>query len=86
MVQEHLASGGSRSSVAKFLVDGAIAHGSTDNVSVIVVFLDCHRTTSEEAPETAAAESACEGTGEKKSLETPEGTEQEPEEEKMEEN
>ena len=53
MVQEHLASGGARSQVAKFLVERAIAHGSTDNVTVVVVFLDSHRTSSEEkAPET----------------------------------
>ncbi|XP_028396490.1 protein phosphatase 1F-like [Dendronephthya gigantea] len=86
MVQDHLSSGGSRSSVAKFLVDRAIEHGSTDNVSVIVVFLDCHRTVGEEAPKTTAAESASEGTGEKKSVETPGGTEQGHGEEKMVEN
>ena len=55
MVQEHLASGAARSQVAKFLVERAISHGSTDNITVIVVFLDCHRTSGEQAQECTAA-------------------------------
>ena len=72
MVQEHLASGGARSQVAKFLVERAIAHGSTDNVTVVVVFLDCHRTCSQEetgeekAPETAKTEDARKETSDEK--------------------
>ena len=42
IVQEHLAKGGARSEVAKLLVQSAIDHGSTDNVTVVIVYLDCH--------------------------------------------
>lgn len=51
MVQKHLGNGGARSEVAKLLVDQAIAHGSTDNVTVIVVFLDNHTPVCEKSPE-----------------------------------
>lgn len=43
IVQEYLGKGGARSKVAKLLVHSAIEHGSTDNITVVVVFLDCHR-------------------------------------------
>ena len=69
MVQEHLTGGGSRSQVAKFLVERAISHGSTDNITVVVVFLDCHRTPSKEPPESSAAMDK-EGTGEEEAPET----------------
>jgi hypothetical protein len=69
MVQEHLAGGGARSQLAKFLVERAIAHGSTDNITVVVVFLDCHRT--EKDPETSMDVGEVEGTGDEKVPETP---------------
>ena len=65
MVQEHLANGGARSQVARFLVGRAIEHGSTDNVSVVVVFLDCHRT-HVEPMDKGAPESVVEETGDEK--------------------
>ncbi|CAB4020612.1 phosphatase 1E [Paramuricea clavata] len=82
MVQEHLAGGGARSQVAKFLVERAIAHGSTDNITVVVVFLDCHRT--EKDPETSMDVGEVEGTGDEKVPETPaaEGTAKETGDEK----
>lgn len=43
IVQEHLTKGGARSEVAKLLVQQAIEQGSTDNVTVVIVFLDSHR-------------------------------------------
>lgn len=42
IVQKHLTDGGARSEVAKLLVRSAIEHGSTDNVTVVIVYLDCH--------------------------------------------
>jgi protein phosphatase 1E len=78
MVQEHLSSGGPRSQVAKFLVERAIAHGSTDNVTVVVVFLDCHRTASEKEPTMAVDE----GTEEEKAGEAVKDTTKETGDEK----
>lgn len=74
MVQEYLAKGEARSQVARFLVDRAIEHGSTDNVTVVVVFLDCHRTSevvkAEKDPETVADEGAKKETGDENPAET----------------
>lgn len=42
-VTEHLAEGGQRCSVAEVLVDRAKSSGSTDNITVVVVFLDAHK-------------------------------------------
>lgn len=42
-VRQYLAEGGDRASVAKCLVDGAKEAGSSDNISVVVVFLDSHK-------------------------------------------
>lgn len=55
------------------LVERAIAHGSTDNVTVIVVFLDCHSTSTKEAPETSEGEGRLQKTGDEKAPETAEG-------------
>lgn len=74
MVQEYLAKGEARSQIARFLVDRAIEHGSTDNVTVVVVFLDCHRTSEvvkvQKVPETAADEGAKKETGDENLAET----------------
>lgn len=66
MVQEYLASGGARSNVPSFLAERAIEHGSTDNITVIVVFLDCHRpSVSDVAPENST-DNTDQGTGDEK--------------------
>lgn len=42
IVQKHLENGGARCQVSKILADRAISEGSTDNITVIVVFLNNH--------------------------------------------